>query len=356
MNERLRRFADEMPEELGGALITSPVNRRYFTGFPSSAGTLLLLRERAYLIVDSRYDEAARAAARGCEVILQEKLWEQVARLCKRHRVSALGVESETMSLKEYRRVCGELPGLSLLQDDWVSGQIERQRAIKDEREIGLIQRAQDIADAAFAHILGFIRPGRTEREIALELEFFSRRNGSEGAAFEFIAVSGKNSSRPHGVPTEKEIVRGDFVTLDFGATVEGYRSDMTRTVAVGEANDRQRAAYDTVLRAQRAALAALGPGKVCREIDKVARDIIERSPFRGCFGHGLGHGLGLEVHEQPTLNARCETVLAPGHVLSVEPGVYLPGEFGVRIEDIVAVRENGLHNFTESPKELLVL
>ena len=354
--KRLQRFVREMPPEIDGALISSPINRRYYTGFASSAGALLILRKKSLFVVDSRYLEAAKAAVNGCEVLLQQKLYEQLQQLCGQYGAPKIAVEGEYTSLAEYHRMQEAMPDITLLQHTWVSEQAQRQRAVKDAQELGCIRQAQKITDNAFAYILNYIQPGRTEREIALELEFYTRKTGSEQAAFAFIAVSGKNTSLPHGVPGNKPVERGDFVTLDFGCTVEGYRSDMTRTVAVGEISEKQRAVYSTVLCAQKAALEAIAPGKICRDIDKIARDSIDASLFKGCFGHGLGHSLGLDIHESPNFNTRCEAALQPGNVLSVEPGVYLAGEFGVRIEDIIAVTQTGAENLTQSPKELIVL
>jgi Xaa-Pro aminopeptidase len=189
-----------------------------------------------------------------------------------------------------------------------------------------------------------------------LDMEFFMRKQGSEGVSFDFIVVSGKNSSLPHGVPTNKLIENGDFITMDFGAVVNGYRSDMTRTVAVGSVNDEQKRVYDTVLMAQKEALKAIAPEKVCKDIDAVARNIINNAGYEGCFGHGLGHSVGIEIHENPAFNTRCETVLQSGMIMTVEPGIYIENKFGVRIEDMVCVTEDGCVNLTKSTKDLIVL
>ena len=188
-----------------------------------------------------------------------------------------------------------------------------------------------------------------------LDMEFFMRKNGSEGVSFDFIVVSGKNSSLPHGVPTDKKIQNCDFVTMDFGAVVNGYRSDMTRTVAVGSVSDEQRQVYDTVLKAQLEAIKSAKPGVICRDVDKVARDIIEKD-YAGCFGHGLGHSVGIDIHEGPSFNTRDTTVLEKGMVITVEPGIYLENKFGVRIEDMIVITDDGNINITESPKELIIL
>ena len=212
------------------------------------------------------------------------------------------------------------------------------------------------MTDDTFAYIAERIAAGRTERDVMLDMEMYMRRLGSEGVAFNFVVVSGKNSSLPHGVPTDKVIERGDFVTMDFGAVVNGYRSDMTRTVAVGTISDEQRRVYDTVLEAQTAALAAIRAGVVCKDVDKVARDLIARAGYGDCFGHALGHSVGIAVHEAPILSTRCDTVLKAGTMMTVEPGIYLEGKFGVRIEDMVLITEDGYENFTKSPKNLLIL
>ena len=218
------------------------------------------------------------------------------------------------------------------------------------------MQKAQEITDATFSYIINNIKAGRTEREVMLDMEFFMRKQACDGVAFDFVVVSGKNSSLPHGVPTDKVIENGDFVTMDFGATVGGYRSDMTRTVAVGFVTDEQRKVYDTVLKAQLAALPAIHAGVVCKDIDKIARDIIYSAGYEGAFGHGLGHSVGIEIHENPAFNTRCETILKSGTVMTVEPGIYLENKFGVRIEDMVYVTDDGCINLTKSDKNLIIL
>ena len=212
------------------------------------------------------------------------------------------------------------------------------------------------MTDETFSYILPLIQPGKSERELMLEMEFYLRRLGSEGVSFDLIVVSGKNSSLPHGVPTDKKIEVGDFITMDFGAVYNGYRSDMTRTVAVGAVSEEQKHVYNTVLEAQRLALKAIRPGVPCNEIDRIAREHIYNAGFEGCFGHGLGHSVGIEIHEFPAFSPRCETILQPGMVITVEPGIYLEGKFGVRIEDMIYVTEDGCLNLTKSDKSLITL
>ena len=229
-------------------------------------------------------------------------------------------------------------------------------RRAKNQQEKEKILAAQAIAEKAFDHALGLIREGVTEREVALTLDFFMLRNGAEAVSFETIAVSGKNSSMPHGVPSNKKIEKGDFLTLDFGAVVDGYHSDMTRTVAIGEVSSKQAEIYETVLKAQLASLETLRAGVSCKEADAAARDIIVSAGYGEFFGHGTGHGVGIEIHEQPRLSPKSSQTLIAGDVVTVEPGIYLPGEFGVRIEDMAFITENGFENLTKSPKSLIII
>ena len=217
------------------------------------------------------------------------------------------------------------------------------------------MQRVQDISDRVFSEIIGFIRPGRTEREVAFEIYRLGHLYGAQRLSFDTIAVSGINSSLPHGVPSDKPLKRGELLTLDFGYVLDGYCSDMTRTVAVGEIGEKERLIYETTLKAQLAALEAAGPDKLCSDIDKVARDIIYNAGFEGCFGHGLGHSLGLEVHENPRFSPAETVRTQPGMVFSVEPGIYIAGEFGCRIEDVICITPTGCINLTHSPKELII-
>ncbi len=212
------------------------------------------------------------------------------------------------------------------------------------------------MSDETFQYILPRIEIGRSEKELALEMEFYIRKNGSDGIAFDFIVVSGENSSLPHGVPTDRKFQKGDFVTMDFGARVNGYCADMTRTVALGEVTDEQKSVYNTVLKAQEMALNKIKEGAVCKDIDAIAREFINKSGFENCFGHGLGHSLGIEIHESPACNTRDMTKLQVGNIMTVEPGIYLENKFGVRIEDTVLVTDNGYENFIKSPKELTIL
>ena len=353
---RIGRLAALLPDGVDGALITSAVGRRYLTGMKSSAGVVLVTREAAYLLIDFRYYERACAEARDCEVVLLTELKRQLTELLSRHQVNRLAIESAAMTVFELAQYRDRLPGVTIVADNTLSDRLDTLRIRKDEGELASMRAAQHIAEEAFTHILEYIRPGRTEREVALELDYFMLKGGAEALSFDTIAVSGKNSSLPHGVPCDKPLEDGDFLTLDFGAVVEGYHSDMTRTVAIGHVSDDMRAVYDCVLTAQRTALSAVRAGITGKTLDAAARDVIKAAGYGEFFGHGLGHGVGLDIHESPSASPSGAVELKDGMVVTVEPGIYLPGRFGVRIEDMVVVREGGCENLTSAPKELLVI
>lgn len=339
-----------------GALILSPENRFYFTGFASSNGFLLLSADRAVFITDGRYIEAAQNKIKNCEVILQEGAGQQLADIFTEMGVSKVAVETERISVADFTKYADILQPIALIPDPALDEAIQQLRAVKTTEEVKKIKAAQRIAEAAFDHILGFIAPGKTEKEIALELDFYMLSHGAEALSFETIAVSGKKSSMPHGVPDGNIIQRGDFITMDFGAVVDGYHSDMTRTVAVGAVSAQQKEVYNTVLRAQASVLDALKPGLSCRDADKIAREDITQAGYGEYFTHSTGHGVGVEIHEFPNLSPRSETTLEIGNVITDEPGIYLPGEFGVRIEDMALITPDGCENLTRSPKELIIL
>ena len=337
------------------AIIQNPVNRFYLSGFRSSAGMIVLTENKAVLLVDFRYFEKAKKTVQNMEVLLANNFFANAKELLETENIKKILPETDFINLDSFERMKKAFEGIEVSNDNFLSKTISSLRQIKSAEETECIKKSQGITDNAFAHILNFIKAGVTEREVALELEFFMRKTGSEGVAFDTIAVSGKNSSLPHGVPTEKPLENGDFLTMDFGAVYNGYCSDMTRTVAVGYVTDEQQKVYDTVLKAQLSALKEIAPNKVCKEIDKIARDIINKE-FEGCFGHGLGHSVGLEIHENPALNTRDETLLKAGVIMTVEPGIYIPDKFGVRIEDMVLITDTSYENLTKSPKELIII
>ncbi|MCL2857094.1 MAG: aminopeptidase P family protein [Oscillospiraceae bacterium] len=353
---RIERLISKMPEQTGAAIVTDRFNRFYLTGLPSSAGALLVTREGGVLIIDSRYHELAQSTVRDCEVILQDQLYEQIASILKSQGLSALTPEAASCTLKTRDAYREKLEGVAILEDSWLSDALSELRQCKSQDELSKIRAAGKITDRTFEHLLGFIKPGLTEREVALEAEFYGRSHGAQGVAFPVIVASGENSSRPHATPGERKLRHGDFLIIDMGFVVEGYCSDMTRTVAIGHPSDEQREVYRIVQVAQQAAFEKIKPGIPCKDVDAAARGLIDASQFAGLFGHGLGHSLGIEVHEPPAFNKISEAMLSPGMVLSVEPGIYIPGKFGVRIEDLVAIIGDGFENLTASPKELVVI
>lgn len=354
--EHCTALQNVLPEGIDAGLILSEHNRRYLTGFAATDGILMVTRTRAALLMDSRYIEAAREEAKGCEVVLLERAVEQMKAFFRAEKVHTVGIEARELPVAELNKFRGLFPDLAFDQGNALNDSILRLRMIKNAEELDAIRRAQKITDDAYKHILPFLKPGAAERDIALEIEYFMRQNGASGPSFDLIVVSGENSSRPHGVPGGRELQAGDFVTMDTGAIVDGYCSDMTRTVAIGFATDEMRKVYDTVLAAQMAAERALAPGKRGSEVDQVARSLIYGAGYEGCFGHGLGHSVGLQIHEEPRLSPLCHEMLQSGMMMTIEPGIYLEGRFGVRIEDLAVLTDGGCEILTQSTKELCVL
>lgn len=355
---RIKKLSMALPEGADAALITSDVNRRYFTGLGSSAGTLLAFRDAAYFIIDFRYIEVAKATVTGARVMLQEKLTEQLDTLLKKHGAQTVAIETDYLTvgtLEQYRQ---KLSGYEFLTESTLNDAILSMRSVKEPQELECIQKAQAITDAAFLDILDFIQPGKTEKEIAAYLEYCMRRRGADGLAFETIAAGGPNSAKPHAVPGDRPLQTGDFFTLDYGASWGGYCSDMTRTVAVGEPTEEMRRMYQTVLDAQCLGIRTAQVGVSCRAVDEAARELIYKAGYEGCFGHSLGHSVGLEIHEMPGFSPSIDpqTLCREGMVITVEPGVYLEGRFGVRIEDMVWFAPDGTKDLTNSPKELIIL
>lgn len=337
------------------AVITTPFNRRYVLSFESSAGTVVITKHTATFIIDFRYFEMAQSAVKGLDIVLQGKLSEQVKSLLSAEGVKEMLLETE-ISVGELREFEERYGDYSPRADSGLTRTLLSLRSVKSEDELELMDKAQQITDGAFAEILNYIKPGVSELDITAELEYIMKKKGAVELAFATICASGENSSKPHAVPGNRKVQNGDFITLDFGARYEGYCSDMTRTVAVGSVSDEMKKVYDTVLAAQKAALSAAKAGIKGMELDSVARTIINEAGYEGCFGHGLGHSVGLEIHESPRASVGCDTVLSSGMLMTVEPGIYLSGRFGVRIEDMVVITEEGCRNFTKSPKELIIL
>ena len=353
LEQRVQKLRESL-SPLDAIAISSPPNRFYLTGFASSAGTVFITRDHAYFVVDSRYTEAAGAAISHMEVVRgSQPTHRDLAELCEKHGVKLLGFEDLELTVAVYNIYSANIEGVELVP---IEDAVVRQRMVKDAAEQELIRSAQLITDQAYSELLNFIGAGRTEKECAKFLEDAMFRHGATGLAFPTIAVAGKNSSRPHGVPGDTVLRDGDFMTMDFGAMYRGYRSDMTRTVAVGHATDEMRTVYDTVLRAQEAAIALAVPGAICSEVDQVARDIIGEAGYGDCFGHGLGHSFGIDIHESPRFSPSDSSALQPGVCITVEPGIYIPGKFGVRIEDNLIITEEGHIDITTSPKHLIVV
>ncbi len=338
-------------------MVYSERNRRYFTEFPSDAGALLITLEEAYLLQDFRYEEAAGYSAKNCTVVGFKNFMEKLLELLEQGGVKQVYLEINKLSVAEARKFekAFNEKGIEVVLDETLDNAIKDQRMIKSPEEVKKIEASQAITDAAFEHILPFIKEGVTERELALEIEFFMRKNGADGVAFDLIVAAGKSGSQCHAVPSQNTVQKGDFITMDTGALLDGYHSDMTRTVALGKVSDEQRRVYETVLEAQLAVINAVKPGMVCKDVDKIARDIIEKD-YPGAFGHGLGHGVGFEIHEWPAFSSKDETVCQEGMVITDEPGVYLPAQYGVRIEDMLLITADGCRSLTKSPKELIEL
>lgn len=337
-------------------LITDNNNRFYFTNFKSSAGTVVISKYFSCFLIDFRYFEKAKNTIKELDVVLCESLYKQLNSLFKTNNIKEIFVETDNVTISNFENLKNNLKEFEISSETTVSEHIKKLRSIKSEKETTYISLAQELTDKTFSYILPKIKLGMTEKEIMLDMEFFMRSLGSEGVSFDFIVVSGKNTSLPHGVPTDKKIQNGDFITMDFGAVINGYHSDMTRTVAVGSVTKKQREVYETVLKAQKETLNFIKPNVSCYDVDKTARDIISLAGYGECFGHGLGHSVGLEIHESPACNTRDKTLLQKGMIMTVEPGIYIENEFGVRIEDMVVVTENGCQNLTKSPKELIIL
>lgn len=348
----LEKILKNLPKKVDGLLIISPENRRYLTGFDASDGFLFITKNGSLFLTDSRYIEAAQNEIAVCHV---EETKEKLTEYAARFGCGTLAVEADRLTVSQLKALRKALNGVKLTTvcADKI---IDELRSVKGEKEIEKIRKAQKIAESALEHILSFIKVGVTEKEIALELDYYMLGHGADGISFETIAVSGANSSKPHGVPTNKKIEHGDFVTMDFGAVVDGYHSDMTRTVAVGEVSEEQRMVYNTVLQAQLAALDVLKSGLPCADADAAARTVITEAGYGEFFRHSTGHGVGIEIHEKPNLSPKSKAVLKTGNVVTVEPGIYIPSRFGVRIEDMAFITENGFINLTTAPKELIIL
>lgn len=352
----IKKLQDFLPDASVAALITSEINCRYFSGFAYTDGAVLVTKNEAYLLCDFRYFEAAeRCAAPGVTVIQFKKLVDTVNDLCINRKINALMLEEESVTIARLAFLREKLRA-ELLTDAKLSEQIRSIRIVKTADEIALITQAQRITERALTELLNFVKPGVTERQMSVELEHLIHVYGGERIAFELITIAGANTSLPHGVPGDYIVKEGDFFTFDIGAVYQGYHSDMTRTYAVGYATDRMREIYDIVYRAHQLAAEKIAAGNTTADVDNAARDYIASKGFGERFGHSTGHGVGLEIHEDPRVYKTDATVLRDGMVITDEPGIYLPGEFGVRIEDMVVVDGDHGRTLADLPKELIIL
>ncbi len=350
---RLTKLRNKMAElSVDAVLVLDELNQHYLSEFAFTDGLLFITKKKAYLVTDFRYYEMAlNKANKSFEVLTPDNRREFLKKVISDEGIKTVGFEGGSVSYETYRNYCDNYP----CEFVNIGDTIEVIRQIKSADEIEKMQKAQDITDNALAHLLKIITPDMTELDVAVELEYAMRKGGADSFAFETIAVSGDASALPHGTPRNVKLKRG-FLTMDFGAKFEGYCADMTRTIVIGKADEDIRKLYNTVLRAQTEALAYLKEGADCGEADKIARDIIDAVPeYKGAFGHSLGHSVGLFIHESPRLYSRgFGRKLNVGEIVTVEPGIYLFGKYGCRIEDMVAVTKDGIHNFTHSPKELI--
>ncbi|WP_442601232.1 M24 family metallopeptidase [Paenibacillus sp. KN14-4R] len=353
--KRIERLRAAMKQaELPALLITNAYNRSYMTGFSGSSGYVLVTADRAILLTDFRYMIQARNEATHFEVIEHVKgVTATIKELLEQHGIKQLGFEQSHMTFATFKTYDGDLEGIELVP---CTGYVENLRMIKDAGELQIMQEAADLADRTFSYILTKLKPGVSEKRIALDIEIFIRENGGTSSSFNTIVASGERSALPHGVASDRLLGNNEFVKLDFGAYYKGYCSDITRTVVLGQPTDKHKEIYNIVLEAQLNCVNHLTAGMTGEQGDALARDIIAKYGYGDQFGHSTGHGLGMEVHESPGLAKRNSTVLVPGMVVTVEPGIYLPGFGGVRIEDDVVIQESGIHILTKSTKELLII
>ncbi len=350
---RLTKLRNKMTElEVDAVLVLDELNQHYLSEFAFTDGFLFITNNKAYLVTDFRYYEMAlNSANKSFEVLTPDNRKEFLSKIIAEEEIRAIGFEGGSVSYDTYKHYC-ETYRCEFVN---IGDTIEIIRQIKSGDEIEKMQKAQDITDAALTHLLKMITPNMTELDVAVELEYAMRKGGADSFAFETIAVSGDASALPHGTPRNVKLKSG-FLTMDFGAKYQGYCADMTRTIVIGKADKDIKKLYNTVLKAQTEALAYLCEGADCGEADKIARDIIDAIPeYKGAFGHSLGHSVGLFIHESPRLYSRgFGRKLNVGEILTVEPGIYLFGKYGCRIEDMVAIAKDGIHNFTHSSKELI--
>ena len=349
--DQLNMLRSSMKENgMEAVFVSNPVNRFYLSGFTGTSGYVLITESEKIFITDFRYKDQAAQQCEGFEIKVHNNE-QKVNDILNAYNYQTMGYENEFITVYAFEDMIKSLDQTILIP---LGKTIENIRQVKTEEEISKMKVAAQIADNAFEYIVKWIKPGKTEREVALELEFFMKQKGASKLSFETIVASGWRSALPHGVATEKVIESGDFVTLDFGCVYDGYCSDMTRTLVMGKATEEQKKIYNIVLEAQLKTQEAVCAGKSCKEIDTIARTIIEEAGYGPQFGHGTGHAIGLELHEYPRLSQQDETILVENHMVTNEPGIYIPEFGGVRIEDLLRVKTDGYESLTKSPKTLI--
>ncbi len=349
MRARVNKLLSIIKED-EAVFISSYPNIFYYSGFTSGDAYLLITHNKNYIITDSRYFIQAREEAPHFELY---DISNGLENLFKKISEKIIGYEEFNLTVSKYEDLLKYAPRFEFVR---MQKDINSPRRIKDSKEVQKIAKAQKICDDAFLYILDFIKPGVTEKEVALNLELFMKKNGAKALSFETISASGIRSAMPHGTATDKVIENGDFLTLDYGCVYEGYCSDMTRTVGIGNISDKQKEIYEIVLKAQLSALTEINTDTTCANVDLVARNIISEHGYGENFGHGLGHSVGVEIHENPSLSPKCKDKIENGMVLTVEPGIYIDGFCGVRIEDLIVVDGGKARNLTNSAKELIIL
>ncbi|MBE6678897.1 MAG: aminopeptidase P family protein [Ruminococcaceae bacterium] len=345
LREKIASFADAI-------IITDELNQYYIGGFRYTDGYVVVTKKSAHIVTDFRYIEAAEALSpAGFEIVAPKNMREYIADVFKKENVKTVAFEEDRVTYSALEALKKDISAEFVTS----RGVIEEMRRYKDRGEVEKILAAQKITDDAFEHILKVMTPDMTELDVAVELEFFMRKAGAEEKSFDTIAVSGSTSSLPHGVPRNVKLEKG-FFTMDYGCVVDGYHSDMTRTVVLGKADEDMKKLYNTVLKAQVSAIEGAKVGMKCSAIDAIARDIIEDAGYHGCFGHGTGHGVGLEIHEEPRFSPKSSDFFKSGHIITVEPGIYIAGKGGCRIEDMIYADGEKVVNLTGARKELIEL
>lgn len=377
---RAQLIKELMQEPIDAVLINNPSNLYYYTGFTGGEAMFLMPVNGdvmstyafelcgisndshaitndwpdGYVITDSRYYEQVEKECEGLQLVKWESkgMAATIQELLSEDKKIQVILEDD-MNLAQYMKLTEVCKNCAFtLGSKW----IQKPRMVKDAEELAKLEQAEHIGDAAFTHILDIMKPGVSEREIALELEFFMKKQGASKLSFDTIVASGANGSMPHAQVTDRVLQSGDFVTMDFGCVYQGYCSDMTRTVAIGTPTDEMKKVYQIVLDANLRAMEQITAGKRCNEIDAVARDYIREQGYGDYFGHGLGHGVGLDIHEEPRFSPKCDVITQENMVITDEPGIYLPGQFGVRIEDLVVVKQDGYQKLSQSEKKLIIL